>query len=188
MSLGSIEIREGCGPLELSGEYGAPYGERADKDLFLYAAQYKSADFGNSSVWFTNSSIESAAAGGAGLSPVVPEVVDRTGGSRLWGATPSFPTTKHPEALIYGRRMRLAGASSWQSAAPTYNPQEILRIQRNQPLQSMAAGFVCYPAAAGGCRHCRPAASGCRLTRPLSLLRRQLPFQVSLDSAQPCLP
>ena len=42
------------------------------------------------------------------------------GGSRLWkGAALSFPTTKYPEALVYGRRVRAAGASSWQSARPT---------------------------------------------------------------------
>ena len=43
-----------------------------------------------------------------------------------------------------------------ESATPTGNPQEALRIRRNQPLHSMAAGFVFYPAAAGGCRHCLP--------------------------------
>ena len=42
--------------------------------------------------------------------------------------------------------------SSWQSALPTHNPQGSLRIRRNQPLQFMAADFVCYPAAASGCR------------------------------------
>ena len=37
----------------------------------------------------------------------------------LWGAASSFPPAKYPEALIYGRRVRLAGASSWLSALPT---------------------------------------------------------------------
>ncbi|MDY2793223.1 MAG: hypothetical protein SOT76_10860, partial [Eubacteriales bacterium] len=39
-----------------------------------------------------------------------------------------------------------------KSAVPTVNPQGILRIRRNQPLQSMAAGFVFCPAAASACR------------------------------------
>ncbi|MDD7414203.1 MAG: hypothetical protein PUK86_13480, partial [bacterium] len=39
-----------------------------------------------------------------------------------------------------------------ESAVPTINPQGILRIRRNQPLQSMAAGFVFCPAAASACR------------------------------------
>ena len=39
-----------------------------------------------------------------------------------------------------------------ESAVPTVNPQGILRIRRNQPLQSMAAGFAFCPAAASGCR------------------------------------
>ena len=45
-------------------------------------------------------------------------------------------------------------------ATPTHNPQRILRIRRNQPLQFMAADFAFYPAAASGSRPCRPAASG----------------------------
>ena len=49
-----------------------------------------------------------------------------------------------------------------ESATPTRVFRRIPENRRNQPLQSMAAGFVCYPAAAGGCRPCRPAASGCR--------------------------
>ena len=32
--------------------------------------------------------------------------------------TPSLPTAKYPEALIYGRRVRLAGASKWKRALP----------------------------------------------------------------------
>ena len=38
--------------------------------------------------------------------------------------------------------------------------------RRNQPLQFIAAGFVLCPAAAGGCRPCRPEASACRLSLP----------------------
>ena len=37
--------------------------------------------------------------------------------------------------------------------------------RRFVPLQSMAGQIVCYPAAATGCRHCRPAAAGCFLRR-----------------------
>ena len=62
-----------------------------------------------------------------------------------------------------------------ESATPTRVFRRIPENRRNQPLQSMAAGFVCYPAAAGGCRPCRPAASGCRLSlpaAPTSVFRR----------------
>ena len=31
-------------------------------------------------------------------------------GSELWGTASSFPPTKYPEALTYGRRVRLASA------------------------------------------------------------------------------
>ena len=34
------------------------------------------------------------------------------GGNRLWGSRPVFSTAKHPEVLIYGRRMRLATAAA----------------------------------------------------------------------------
>ena len=66
------------------------------------------------------SSLEPAAATGCRLSlptgsrwpPALPAVA-------LVGAiTPSFPTTKNPEAPIYGRRIRLAGASSCVQAQP----------------------------------------------------------------------
>ena len=64
-------------------------------------------------------------------------------------------------------RLSLPGSSKRVSAAPTHNPQRILRIRRNQPLQFMAAGFVFCPAAASACRLSLPAAaSACRLSLP----------------------
>ena len=62
-----------------------------------------------------------------------------------------------------------------ESATPTRVFRRIPENRRNQPLQSMAAGFVCYPAAAGGCRPCRPAASGsghCPVSLPRPARRR----------------
>ena len=62
-----------------------------------------------------------------------------------------------------------------ESATPTRVFRRIPENRRNQPLQSMAAGFVCYPAAAGGCRHCLPAASGsghCPVSLPRPARRR----------------
>ena len=57
-------------------------------------------------------------------------------------------------------RRQLVAPGTARPATPTSNPQGILRIRRNQPLQCMAAGFVYYPAAATGCRLSLPAASG----------------------------
>ena len=36
----------------------------------------------------------------------------------LWGISSSFPTAKNLEALVYGRQIRVAGASSWPPALP----------------------------------------------------------------------
>ena len=60
----------------------------------------------------------------------------------------------HPLATAYpiGRLCAIREPSPAEAAAPPHNPQRILRIRRTQPLQFMAAGFVCYSAAAGGCR------------------------------------
>ena len=41
-----------------------------------------------------------------------------------------------------------------ESATPTRVFRRIPENRRNQPLQSMAAGFVCYPVEAGGTGHC----------------------------------
>ena len=77
-----------------------------------------------------------------------PIVVNRTRGSMCVQAQPARPAAS-------ACRLSLS-----ESAVPTVNPQGILRIRRNQPLQSMAAGFVCYPAAASACRLSLPVASG----------------------------
>ena len=60
-----------------------------------------------------------------------------------------------------------------ESATPTRVFRRIPENRRNQPLQFMAAGFVFYPAAAGGSRHCRPAACGSRHCRPAACVSRQ---------------
>ena len=66
---------------------------------------------------------------------------------------------KNSGTPIYGPRIRvLSGGSNRVQALPARNPQGILRIRRNQPLQFMAAGFVCYSAAASGTGHCPAAA------------------------------
>ena len=68
-----------------------------------------------------------AAATGSGHCPAKTLAASIYGGQRsspecaaagCGAVTPSFPTAKHPEALIYGRRMRLAGASSCVQAQP----------------------------------------------------------------------
>ena len=58
--------------------------------------------------------------------------------------------------------------SSPESAAPTENPQRILRIRRNQPLQFMAADFV----------FCSAAASACRLSSPESAAPTENPQRI----------
>ena len=68
-----------------------------------------------------------------------------------WGTASSFPITKNLEALIYGRQIRLAGIFPLRVGNAD---QRFLEIRRTQPLQSRAAGFVFYPAAAGGSGPC----------------------------------
>ena len=78
-----------------------------------------------------------------------------SGGSRWNRALPGRPAA---HKLRWGSGGARSGAepppAGGASATPTCNPQGILRIRRNQPLQSMAAGFVCYPVEAGGTGHC----------------------------------
>ena len=62
--------------------------------------------------------------------------------------------------------------SSPESAAPTENPQRILRIRRNQPLQFMAADFV----------FCSAAASACRLSLP-GLITSRCPSRCRSNSS-----
>ena len=65
---------------------------------------------------------------------------EEVGDSNLW-----FPNSSIEPAAA-------SGSGHCPAATPTSNPQGILRIRRNQPLQSMAAGFVFCPAAASACR------------------------------------
>ena len=88
-----------------------------------------------------------------------------------WGTAPSFPQAKNPEALIYGRRIRLASAAAsgyrlslrgsklWGIAPslPQAKNPEALIYGRRIRLAS---------AAASGRRPCRPVASGCRFSLP----------------------
>ena len=71
----------------------------------------------------------------------------------VWG---SGRRGRQPLAAAYpiGRLCAIREPPPAEAAAPPYNPQRILRIRRTQPLQFMAAGFVCYSAAAGGTGHC----------------------------------
>ncbi len=165
----------------LSSFFHSPCDRKTDKRRQrrheFFGESRKTAEFGNSNVWFPNSSIEPAAASGTGHCPVgvwgsakrqrsLPQSArvgnadqqsardscgfEEFGNSNLWfpnscsirrqqvavgpadrrqqvGADSAcrvvylvtscgalscaFAKTKHPEALIYGRRMRLAGAS-----------------------------------------------------------------------------
>ena len=56
---------------------------------------------------------------GGQWSSIEPETVNRTAPKPLWGICLSFSTTENLEARIYGRQIRVAGASSWPSALPT---------------------------------------------------------------------
>ena len=58
--------------------------------------------------------------------------------------------------------------------------------RRNRPLQCMAVDFVCCPAAASGCRPCRPAASGCRPCRPAAGGSR--PSRPAVSGSRPSRP
>ena len=86
--------------------------------------------------------------------------------SSCGAVAPSLLTAKHPEALIYGRRIRVVGASKWgralpgggqwsslepaaaggcrprRPATPPHNPQGILRIRRIREVQFMLPEFV----------------------------------------------
>ena len=110
-----------------------------------------------------------------GLEPMVSEFVDRTGGSNRVQAQPAgskwqsaLPTRLSlPDKLRWGSGGARSGSgvspSGGAEAMPTDNLRGSPQIRRTQPLQSMAAEFVCYPAAASGCRHCRP----CRHLSPM---------------------
>ena len=106
-------------------------------------------------------------------------VVARTGGSRWVQA----PLTDSGQTSVGGwGSAKRSGASPSQpaSAMPPHKPQGILRIRRNQPLQSMAADFV---ASTGGSKcvqaqparrqqvragsACRPQPARCRSTRSI---------------------
>ena len=63
---------------------------------------------------------------------MVPEFVNRTGGSRWLSALPTGSN----------RVQAQPADSKWLSAMPTGNPQEILRIRRIRELQSMVPEFV----------------------------------------------
>ena len=87
--------------------------------------------------------------------------------SPLWGTAPSLPTTKYPEALIYGRRVRLVSAAATgcghclpESAVPTSNLRQVRRFAEFGNSNLWFPNSSREPAAASGCRHGRPAASG----------------------------
>ena len=63
---------------------------------------------------------------------MVPEFVNRTGGSNRQSALPTGSN----------RVQAQPAGSEWLSAMPTGNPQEILRIRRIRELQSMVPEFV----------------------------------------------
>ena len=65
-----------------------------------------------------------------------------------------------------GSSIECAAAGGCRLGLPGMSFPGIPENRRNQPLQSMAADFVCYPAAAGACRLSLPAASGSRPCRP----------------------
>ena len=66
------------------------------------------------------------------LQSMVPEFVNRTGGSNRQSALPTGSN----------RVQAQPAGSKWLSAMPASNPQEILRIRRIRELQSMVPEFV----------------------------------------------
>ena len=102
---------------------------------------FTNAEFGNSNVWFPNSSTGCAAA--TGCRPCRPAASGRRPRRpAASGCRPCRP--KNPAASIYGGWVRvLSGGSKWPSAPPTGSaaPQSArnLRIRRLRPLQFMAA-------------------------------------------------
>ena len=70
------------------------------------------AEFGNSNLWFPNSSIEPAPASGSRSSRPAASSCRLADRNSRGVTTLSFLTTKNLEASIYGRQIRLAGAST----------------------------------------------------------------------------
>ena len=179
--------------LPLKGELSSKAAEGFVPFSYARQSAEPTAEFGNSGLWFPNSSLESAAASGSGPCPV---------GS----ADMSFPENSgKPEKLgtrIYDSQFRvLPGGSKWLRALPgrqcrhefsgesrkTEEPSRsdlwrrgscsIRRQQvepgtarrRTQPLQYMAAGFVFCPAAANGTGHCPAGGSKWQSALPTGL-------------------
>ena len=90
-----------------------------------------------------------------------------------------------------------ASPSGGESAAPTINPQRILRIRRIRELESMVPEFVFYSAAAGGTGPC-PALVRVKLntlplpgslcTRMVSPMACRISFAMDRPNPEPELP
>ena len=73
---------------------------------------------------------------------MVPEFVNRTGGSNRQSALPTGSNRQSALPTGSNRVQAQPAGSKWLSAMPTGNPQEILRIRRIRELQSMVPEFV----------------------------------------------